>query len=237
MNKTETICILIFESLKTIFLRMKTKQIFSMVLTVLLLTSSMTFAQAKQGNDKVVFDVNMTCEACQKKIEKNIAFEKGVKAMEVNLQNKTVALTYDAKTTSPEKLQAALVKMGYTASASTGKKACSDVAAAGCKDKAVAGCKDKAGDKAGCCSKDAAAGCKDKAGCCSKDAAAGCKDKAGDKAGCCSKDKAAAGCKTDKAACCDSAKASSACKTDKGCTTAKTAETTKAGCCSDKKKV
>jgi copper chaperone CopZ len=164
---------------------MKTKQIFSLLLTVLVLTSSMVVAQTKAGSDKVVFDVNMHCEACQKKIEKNIAFEKGVKAMEVSLENKTVALNYDAKKTSPEKLQAALVKLGYTAKvkadnaccdkstasadcqtkpASEVKGDCQTKAAGECKDKAKADCQTKPASevKADCQSK-AAGECKDKA--------------------------------------------------------------------------
>lgn len=151
---------------------MKTKQIFSLLLTVLVLTSSMVIAQTKTGTDKVVFDVNMHCEACQKKIEKNIAFEKGVKAMEVNLENKTVALNYDAKKTSPEKLQNALVKLGYTASVKADKACCDKTAKADCPTTKPASevkgeCKDKT---AGCCDKAKTA---DKAGC--QPAASDCK--------------------------------------------------------------
>ena len=188
---------------------MKTKQIFSLLLTVLVLTSSMVVAQTTAGNDKVVFDVNMHCEACQKKIEKNIAFEKGVKAMEVSLENKTVALTYDAKKTSPEKLQAALVKLGYKADVKS-DKVCSDklIASAtcqsakpagGCKDKAKSECKDKA---AGECKDKAKGECKDKtAGCCDNSKGE-CKDKV---AGEC-KDKAKGECKDKTAGCCDNSK-------------------------------
>ena len=180
---------------------MKTKQIFSLVLTVLVLSGSLVFAQAKKDSNKVVFDVNMHCEACQKKIEKNIAFEKGVKAMEVSLDNKTVALTYDSKKTSPEKLQAALVKLGYTASVNIGSKECCDAAKEGCCKEKAADCKAKA---AGCDAK--AAGCDAKAADC-KAKAAGCDAKATDckakaagcdaktavapKAGCCTAGKAA----------------------------------------------
>ncbi|OJX83875.1 MAG: hypothetical protein BGP01_10745 [Paludibacter sp. 47-17] len=194
---------------------MKTKQIFSLVLTVLVLTSSMVVAQTKAGSDKVVFDVNMHCEACQKKIEKNIAFEKGVKAMEVSLENKTVALNYDAKKTSPEKLQAALVKLGYTAKVKD-DKACCDKAAAS------AGCQaaKPASEVKSDCQAKATGECKDKAKSECKEKAAGCCDKAktADKAGC---QPAAADCKADKK-CSDSAK---------------TAEAPKAGCCSEKKSV
>lgn len=204
------------------------------MLTVVILTSSMVVAQTKSGNEKVVFDVNMHCGSCQQKIEKNIAFEKGVKAMEVSLENKTVALTYDASKTSPEKLQASLVKLGYTASVKADKACAGEVAKAGCKD---SGCKEKAltDGKQGCCKDKAVAGCKDKATAGCKDS--GCKDKAltDGKKECC-KDKASAGCKdsgckdkaaADKQGCCKD-KAAEGCKT-------KTAEAVKTECCTTKK--
>jgi len=220
---------------------MKTKQIFSLLLTVLVLTSSMVVAQTRTGTDKVVFDVNMHCEACQKKIEKNIAFEKGVKAMEVNLENKTVALNYDAKKTSPEKLQNALVKLGYTASVKADKACCDKTAKADCpttkpasevkgdcQAKAAGECKDKA--KADCQTK-AAGECKDKAkaDCPTTKPASEVKGECKDKiAGCCDKAKTA-----DKAGC---QPAASDCKTEKKCgETPKTAEAPKAGCSSEKK--
>ncbi len=223
---------------------MKTKQIFSLMLTVVILTSSMVVAQTKSGNEKVVFDVNMHCGSCQQKIEKNIAFEKGVKAMEVSLENKTVSLTYDASKTSPEKLQASLVKLGYIASVKAAKACSGEVAKAGCKD---SGCKDKTitDGKKECCKDKAAAGCKDSG--CKDKAAEGCKDKAltDGKKGCCT-DKAAAGCKDKTAACCKDSgckdKAAAGCK-DSGCKDkaaatgcpTKTAEAVKTEGCTAKK--
>jgi copper chaperone CopZ len=68
---------------------MKTKIIFIAVFSLLFMNGLLA------KNQKVLFSVNMDCEKCQKKIEKNIAFEKGVKAIDVKLDEKTVAVTYD----------------------------------------------------------------------------------------------------------------------------------------------
>ncbi len=92
-------------------------------------------------NVKVKFNVNMHCEACQKKIEKNIAFEKGVKAMEVDLKTNTVALTYDDKKTNPEKLIAGFKKIGYEASIAKAEGCCSQSKTAGCAKEGESGCK------------------------------------------------------------------------------------------------
>lgn len=87
---------------------------------LLLLLSAGTvvvFAQnkktVKNDRDTVTFDVSMTCENCQKKIEKNIAFEKGVTDMKIDLEKKTVKIEYKKNQTTVEKLQKAIEKLGY----------------------------------------------------------------------------------------------------------------------------
>ena len=62
----------------------------------------------------VVFATNLHCENCKKKIENNIAYEKGVKDLQVDVAEKTVTVTYRADKTDCEKLRAAIQKLGYT---------------------------------------------------------------------------------------------------------------------------
>lgn len=90
---------------------------------LLVLIFSMFFASlssnalaAKKDNLKTsVFNVNVHCVSCKDKIEKNIAFEKGVKDMLVDLDAKTVSITYDKRKNSDEKLIGAFSKLGYEA--------------------------------------------------------------------------------------------------------------------------
>lgn len=72
-------------------------------------------AQKGIKNDKatVVFDASMTCENCKARIEKNIAFEKGVTDLKVDLEKKTVTIEYKTSQTTVEKLMAAVEKLGY----------------------------------------------------------------------------------------------------------------------------
>lgn len=66
----------------------------------------------KKGEIKeVVFNVHLHCENCVKKVQENIAFEKGVKGLEVSLEKQTVAVKYDAAKTSVETLKAAIQKL------------------------------------------------------------------------------------------------------------------------------
>lgn len=93
-------------------------KVFLIALLLLLGTGTVVlFAQDKKAvkNDKeiVIFDVSMTCENCQKKIEKNIAFEKGVTDMKIDLEKKTVQIEYKKAQTTIDKLQKAIEKLGY----------------------------------------------------------------------------------------------------------------------------
>ena len=53
----------------------------------------------------------MDCENCVKKVEKNIAFEKGVTDIKCDLKTKEVEVTYNKDKTSEKKLIAAFKKI------------------------------------------------------------------------------------------------------------------------------
>lgn len=86
-------------------------------LSLALIISTAAFAQEKDMKTAiVVISAEIDCNNCKQKIEKNIAFEKGVKDMKVDLSTKTVTITYRKDKTTPEKLVAAINKLGYKAS-------------------------------------------------------------------------------------------------------------------------
>lgn len=68
----------------------------------------------KKTTAEVVFRVNMFCENCKKKIEKNISWEKGVTDLRINLEEKTVKLRYNPQKTTVESLKTAIERLGYT---------------------------------------------------------------------------------------------------------------------------
>ena len=80
-------------------------------------TNAQTEQQNKKKKVKEVKDVNFNvylhCEDCIEKVNENIAFEKGVKGLEVSLEDQTVSIKYDASKTSEEVLKAAIEKLGY----------------------------------------------------------------------------------------------------------------------------
>ena len=71
-------------------------------------------AKKKKGEVKeVTFKVHLHCENCVKKVQENIAFEKGVKDLHVCLEDQIVALKYDSAKTSEDALKTAIEKLGY----------------------------------------------------------------------------------------------------------------------------
>lgn len=91
-----------------------------MLLTLMLSAAGVDTAVAKDNKSKTeTVEYALTpephCQNCVNKIKGNLRFEKGVKSVEVNLTEKTVAITYSPAATTPEKLTQALAKIGYTA--------------------------------------------------------------------------------------------------------------------------
>lgn len=60
----------------------------------------------------VIFEVEIECQGCINKIEKNIAFEKGVRDMFISKEKQTVTLVYNPQKTDVKTLQAAFAKIG-----------------------------------------------------------------------------------------------------------------------------
>ena len=60
---------------------------------------------------EVNFHVHLHCANCVKKVQDNIAFEKGVKDLHVTTHS--IQIKYDAAKTSEAALKAAIEKLGY----------------------------------------------------------------------------------------------------------------------------
>ncbi|GHT05124.1 hypothetical protein AGMMS49525_12160 [Bacteroidia bacterium] len=77
----------------------------------------------KSENVTTVFDVQtMHGDHCKQRIEGNIAFEKGVKDLQVDLKKNTVTVTYELQKISEKQLIDAFKKLGYTATPVTPKE-------------------------------------------------------------------------------------------------------------------
>ena len=86
---------------------------------LILLTIAMFFAIVLQAQTikEVVFttEPEIECQNCVKKIKDNLRFEKGVKAINPDLDTKLVTIQYDSEKTNPENLIKAFTKIKYKA--------------------------------------------------------------------------------------------------------------------------
>ena len=91
------------------------------LLTFALFLAVLTQAQTKK---EVVFSTEpeIECQNCVKKIKDNLRFEKGVKAINPDLNTKLVTIQYDSEKTNPENLIKAFAKINYKATVVEPKK-------------------------------------------------------------------------------------------------------------------
>ena len=64
---------------------------------------------------QVVFASSVDCANCSKKVQENIAFEKGVKDLSVDLDKQTITVVFNPAKTDTVKLKKAINKLGYEA--------------------------------------------------------------------------------------------------------------------------
>jgi copper chaperone CopZ len=52
---------------------------------------------------------------CEKTIEENLIYEKGVKKVDLDLPTSVIRIEYDARKTTPDAIRVAVTKLGYSA--------------------------------------------------------------------------------------------------------------------------
>ncbi len=73
-------------------------------------------AQAKtSGTATAQFKTSAVCDMCKARIEKSLAYEKGVQSASLDVPSKVLTVTYRADKTTPEALRTAVQKTGYDA--------------------------------------------------------------------------------------------------------------------------
>ncbi len=89
------------------------RNLFLTALTSLILLGN-AFATAGPGDDKEVkFKTSAVCGMCKARIERNLAFEKGVKEAKLDVKSKIVTIKYNPAKTDVAKLKANVSKSGY----------------------------------------------------------------------------------------------------------------------------
>jgi copper chaperone CopZ len=74
---------------------------------------------AKKGTEMVQFKTSAVCDMCKSRLEKSLAYEKGVQAANLDVPSKVLTVSYNPAKTTPAALRAAVQKTGYDADAVT----------------------------------------------------------------------------------------------------------------------
>ena len=83
---------------------------FLIAILALTLTGS---AMAQSRTETVTFYLNYHCGSCVALINKNMPHERGVRNLNADRPAKTLVITYNPRQTNPDKLRAALEKLGF----------------------------------------------------------------------------------------------------------------------------
>ena len=78
-------------------------------------TAPVAAATAKKGPEQVQFKTSAVCDMCKARLEKSLAYEKGVQAVNLDVPSKVLTVTYNPAKTTPAALQTAVQKTGYDA--------------------------------------------------------------------------------------------------------------------------
>lgn len=83
--------------------------------TILSLSLLLAVLIVSAQEEKVAIKTSAICEMCQYTIEKDMAFEKGVKSAELDLDTKILHVAYHPRKTSPDKIRKRITLIGYDA--------------------------------------------------------------------------------------------------------------------------
>ena len=83
---------------------------------IALFFAAIPFSFGQNGNEaKVQIKTSAICKMCKATIEKYLAYEKGVKASDLDVPSKVVTVVYNPKKTDIQKIKQAINKSGYDA--------------------------------------------------------------------------------------------------------------------------
>lgn len=89
-----------------------------LVLAGLFLLIGLSFqAQAQKAKKVATIKIKTStqCEMCKERLEKAMAYEKGIKSAILDVESKVLTVTYKTRKTNPKKIRKAVSKVGYDA--------------------------------------------------------------------------------------------------------------------------
>jgi len=88
--------------------------LFANILLMFVMSATTSIAQ-NATTAELKIKTSAVCDMCKETVVKNMAFEKGVKKSTLDVESKVLTVIYNPQKTTPEKLRAAVAKIGYDA--------------------------------------------------------------------------------------------------------------------------
>jgi copper chaperone CopZ len=82
-------------------------------------TAPVAAATKAKGTEQVQFKTSAVCDMCKARLEKSLAYEKGVQAAHLDVPSKVLTVTYNPAKTTTAVLRTAVQKTGYDADEAT----------------------------------------------------------------------------------------------------------------------
>jgi copper chaperone CopZ len=71
--------------------------------------------ETKKNTAEITIQTSAICEQCKDRLEKEMAYTKGVKSSNLNLSDKKLTVVYNPAKTNPSKIKKAISEVGYDA--------------------------------------------------------------------------------------------------------------------------
>lgn len=107
----------------------------TLFMALLLLVGYSTFAQSEKESkyQSITIKTSAICQQCKDRLEHDMAFEKGVKSVVLDLETKELTVTFKRGKNTKENLKKAVTKIGYDADELTAEAKAYDNLPACCK--------------------------------------------------------------------------------------------------------
>jgi len=85
------------------------------IIAFMAINTQSAFAQKAKKTETITIKTSAQCEMCKERIEKDLAYEKGIVSSNLDVETQVVTVKYKIAKTTPEKIRIAITKIGYDA--------------------------------------------------------------------------------------------------------------------------
>ena len=85
------------------------------IIIFIALSYSSAIAQKAKSKETIVIKTSTECNMCKERVEKGMAYTKGVISSSLNVEKAEFTVVYKSHKTTPDKIREAISKMGYDA--------------------------------------------------------------------------------------------------------------------------